>query len=146
RYADLAALIERSFQGGGEPEPLPRSESGSRPKKITRTLVGFSDDAKALRPALQDGDRESDVERPARIGSIGLPKKIAQTVERFSLDANPLRALLRGYQELGAKFILFQKQTILGDEMGLEKTIGALAPMSHLHGCVSRHFLVAAPA
>src|SRR5262249_26888784 len=39
-----------------------------------------------------------------------------------------------------------QKRTILGDEMGLGKTIEALAAMCHLHGCGSRHFLVAAPA
>lgn len=57
-----------------------------------------------------------------------------------------MRASLRGYQAFGAKFALVQGRAILGDEMGLGKSIEALAAMCHLHVEGKKHFLVVSPA
>jgi SNF2 family DNA or RNA helicase len=57
-----------------------------------------------------------------------------------------MRASLRGYQAFGAKFALCQERAMLGDEMGLGKSVEALAAMCHLHVEGRRHFLVACSA
>lgn len=57
-----------------------------------------------------------------------------------------MRVSLRGYQAFGAKFALCQERAMLGDEMGLGKSVEALAVMCHLHVEGHRHFLVVCPA
>lgn len=75
-----------------------------------------------------------------------LPADIAARVRDQPLDIALLTASLRGYQAFGAKFALAQQRTILGDEMGLGKSIEALAVMCHLMAEGSKHFLVVCPA
>jgi SNF2 family DNA or RNA helicase len=75
-----------------------------------------------------------------------IPAEIAQRVHQHPLDLSLMRASLRGYQAFGAKFALCQGRAILGDEMGLGKSVEALAAMCHLHLEGRRHFLVVCPA
>ena len=77
----------------------------------------------------------------------GLPAEIARAVESVKLCVDKLRITLRGYQEFGTKYIVHQERTILGDEMGVGKTIQAMAAMAHLNAVHSANrFLVVAPA
>jgi len=75
-----------------------------------------------------------------------VPADIAQLVHQHPLDLSLMRVSLRGYQAFGAKFALAQKRSILGDEMGLGKSVEALAAMCHLHTRDEKHFLVICPA
>lgn len=75
-----------------------------------------------------------------------IPAEIAQRVNQQPLDLSLMRASLRGYQAFGAKFALSQRRAILGDEMGLGKSVEALAAMCHLHLQDEKHFLVVCPA
>ena len=76
-----------------------------------------------------------------------LPQDIARQVEGLTLRTDGLRVTLRRYQEFGAKYLIVQQKTILGDAMGLGKTIQALAAMVHLQNAeISARFLVVAPA
>jgi SNF2-related domain/Protein of unknown function (DUF2510) len=75
-----------------------------------------------------------------------IPAEIAQRVHHYPLDLSLMRVSLRGYQAFGAKFALCQGKAILGDEMGLGKSVEALAAMCHLHLEGRRHFLVVCPA
>jgi hypothetical protein len=56
-----------------------------------------------------------------------IPAEIARRVNRYPLDLSLMRASLRGYQAFGAKFALCQERAMLGDEMGLGKSVEALA-------------------
>jgi SNF2 family DNA or RNA helicase len=91
---------------------------------------------------IEVGGLESDVE--AAQGFI--PADIAQRVNQQPLDLSLMRASLRGYQAFGAKFALAQGKAILGDEMGLGKSVEALAAMCHLQLQGEKHFLVVCPA
>src|SRR5580700_2273885 len=75
-----------------------------------------------------------------------IPADIARRVHQYPLDLSLMRASLRGYQAFGAKFALCQERAMLGDEMGLGKSVEALAAMCHLHVEGHRHFLVVCPA
>jgi superfamily II DNA or RNA helicase len=75
-----------------------------------------------------------------------IPAEIAQRVNQQPLDLSLMRASLRGYQAFGAKFSLAQGKAILGDEMGLGKSVEALAAMCHLRLQEEKHFLVVCPA
>jgi hypothetical protein len=48
------------------------------------------------------------------------------------LDLDGLTAILRPYQEFGAKFLVHQHHTILGDDPGTGKTLQSLAYMVHI--------------
>ena len=61
-----------------------------------------------------------------------LPKFIIEKVNQVQINENQLKVTMRPYQEFGAKFLLYQKNILLGDEMGLGKTIQALAVANHL--------------
>lgn len=61
-----------------------------------------------------------------------LPKFIIEKVNQVHINENQLKVTMRPYQEFGAKFLLYQKNILLGDEMGLGKTIQALAVANHL--------------
>jgi superfamily II DNA or RNA helicase len=75
-----------------------------------------------------------------------VPLDIAQRVHQHPLDLSFMRASLRGYQAFGAKFALEQRRAILGDEMGLGKSVEALAALCHLHAGDQKKFLVVCPA
>jgi len=57
-----------------------------------------------------------------------------------------MKSTLRGYQLFGTKYILHQRNTLLGDEMGLGKTIQSIAAMSELKLTGKNHFFVVCPA
>lgn len=61
-----------------------------------------------------------------------MPKFIIEKVNQVQINENKLKVTMRPYQEFGAKFLLYQKNILLGDEMGLGKTIQALAVANHL--------------
>jgi SNF2 family DNA or RNA helicase len=91
---------------------------------------------------IEVGELAPDVEA----GQGFIPADIARRVNRYPLDLSLMRASLRGYQAFGAKFALCQERAMLGDEMGLGKSMEALAAMCHLHVEGHRHFLVVCPA
>jgi SNF2 family DNA or RNA helicase len=91
---------------------------------------------------IEVGELAPDVEA----GQGYIPADIARRVHQHPLDLSLMRASLRGYQAFGAKFALCQGRAMLGDEMGLGKSVEALAAMCHLHVEGRRHFLVVCPA
>jgi SNF2 family DNA or RNA helicase len=99
-------------------------------------------DPGALGLLIEVGELAPDVEA----GQGFIPTEIARRVHEYPLDLSLMRASLRGYQAFGAKFALCQKRAMLGDEMGLGKSVEALAAMCHLHVEGRRHFLVVCPA
>lgn len=76
----------------------------------------------------------------------GLPEELAQEIQGECFFPEGLRCQLRRYQEWGVKYILHQKQVLLGDEMGLGKTIQAIAAMVSLRNVGETHFIVVCPA
>ena len=91
---------------------------------------------------IEVGELAPDVEA----GQGFIPADIARRVHQYPLDLSLMRASLRGYQAFGAKFALCQGRAMLGDEMGLGKSVEALAAMCHLQVEGRRHFLVVCPA
>jgi SNF2 family DNA or RNA helicase len=91
---------------------------------------------------IEIGELAPDIEA----GQGFIPADIARRVSNHPLDLSLMRASLRGYQAFGAKFALCQGKAMLGDEMGLGKSVEALAAMCHLHVEGRRHFLVVCPA
>jgi len=75
-----------------------------------------------------------------------LPDELSGRVRAQRLDDTCRRVSLRGYQAFGARFALAQKRVILGDEMGIGKTIQAIAALAHLAAGGATHFLVVCPA
>ena len=76
----------------------------------------------------------------------GLPQELAEQVETQEFSLEGLHCTLRHYQLLGLKYILHQKNCLLGDEMGLGKTIQAIAAMAALRNEGQTHFMVVCPA
>ncbi|MBF8191716.1 DEAD/DEAH box helicase [Nonomuraea sp. K274] len=74
-----------------------------------------------------------------------LPDDLAAKVGAQPLDDTHRRVSLRGYQAFGARFSLVQQRVIIGDEMGLGKSIEAIAALAHLRALGATHFLVACP-
>jgi SNF2-related domain/Helicase conserved C-terminal domain/Helix-hairpin-helix domain len=91
---------------------------------------------------IEIGELEPDIEA----GQGFIPADIARRIQNQPLDLSLMRASLRGYQQFGAKFALCQGKAMLGDEMGLGKSVEALAAMCHLQVEGHRHFLVVCPA
>ncbi len=76
----------------------------------------------------------------------GIPAEMAEEINRYHLDLDLVKASLRRYQIFGVKYILSQKNVLLGDEMGLGKTIEAIGAMAHLAFNGAMHFMVVCPA
>lgn len=74
-----------------------------------------------------------------------VPDELSQRVRRQGLDETYRRVSLRGYQAFGARFALAQQRAIIGDEMGLGKSIEAIAVLAHLRSAGHTHFLVVCP-
>ncbi|GGS63139.1 helicase SNF2 [Planobispora rosea] len=74
-----------------------------------------------------------------------LPDDLVAKVGAQELDETHLRVSLRGYQAFGARFALTQRRVILGDEMGLGKSIEAIAALAHLKTEGNDHFMVVCP-
>ena len=76
----------------------------------------------------------------------GLPEELAKEIQDECFFPDGLLVTLRRYQEWGVKYILHQKNVLLGDEMGLGKTIQAIAAMVSLRNTGAKYFLVVCPA
>ena len=76
----------------------------------------------------------------------GLPEDLARRIQEECIFPDGLLVNLRNYQTWGVKYILHQKNVLLGDEMGLGKTIQAIAAMVSLKNIGATHFLVICPA
>lgn len=77
---------------------------------------------------------------------FGLPQELAEQIEKEEVSKDGLICALKRYQEWGVKYILHQKNVLLGDEMGLGKTIQAIATMVSMRNNGATHFLVICPA
>jgi len=75
-----------------------------------------------------------------------LPAQLAAEIQAHPLQLEDLKATLRSYQTFGTKYIVHQKNTLLGDEMGLGKTMQAIAAMVALKAEGKHHFMVVCPA
>nr|MDT0663773.1 DEAD/DEAH box helicase [Micromonospora sp. DSM 115978] len=76
-----------------------------------------------------------------------LPEQIVEAVRAMSLNTEHLTlGSLRGYQSFGARFALVQRKVIIGNEMGLGKTVEALAVLAHLRSQGHHHCVVICPA
>ncbi|WP_282919992.1 DEAD/DEAH box helicase [Ignavigranum ruoffiae] len=74
-----------------------------------------------------------------------IPNFIVDKVKEYHLDTTNFKASLRPYQEFGAKYALYFKKTLLGDQMGLGKTIQALATANHLLNNGKKHIITIIP-
>ncbi|MFI7611412.1 DEAD/DEAH box helicase [Nonomuraea terrae] len=83
----------------------------------------------------------------ARAGRGSIPADLAGQIAAVHLDRSLLRKELRLYQELGAAFALVVRRAILGDEIGLGKSVQSLAAIGHV---IARerehHHLIICPA
>lgn len=69
--------------------------------------------------------------------------EVAALVEQTALNRTLLRTELRGYQEFGARYALARERVLLCDDLGLGKTLQALAVAAHLAADAQlRHTLV----
>ncbi len=69
--------------------------------------------------------------------------EVAAQVEQTVLNRSLLRTELRGYQEFGARYAVARERTLLCDDLGLGKTLQALAVAAHLAAAEQpRHTLV----
>lgn len=69
--------------------------------------------------------------------------EVAAEVEQAVLNRSLLRTELRGYQEFGARYALARERVLVCDDLGLGKTVQALAVAAHLAAAEQqRHFLV----
>ena len=75
----------------------------------------------------------------------GIPKNLADKINATEIDLRYLKASLRSYQLFGVKYIVCQRNTLLGDDMGLGKTIQALAAICHLSAIGKKHAMVVCP-
>jgi hypothetical protein len=81
----------------------------------------------------------------AQQGFVGAD--VTAQAEHVSLDRSLLRTPLRGYQAFGAQYALARQRVLLCDELGLGKTLQALAVAAHLAAAEKmRHVLVICPA
>lgn len=74
-----------------------------------------------------------------------IPKDLVDKIESIDLNYNTLKVIPRKYQEFGAKYMISQRNTLIGDEMGLGKTIEALVAINHLYQNGHKYFVVTCP-
>ncbi|QKW35115.1 ATP-dependent helicase [Actinomadura sp. NAK00032] len=74
-----------------------------------------------------------------------LPREAAARVAGQALDETHLTVPLAAYQVFGARFVLERRRAILGDGMGLGRTVQAIAAMAHRRAEGVTRFLVACP-
>ncbi|MFI7444868.1 DEAD/DEAH box helicase [Nonomuraea indica] len=96
---------------------------------------------------VHEGDPSEQEAILARAGRRSIPADLAGQIAAVHLDRSLLRKELRLYQELGAAFALVVGRAVLGDEMGLGKSVQALVAIGHV---IARerehHHLIICPA
>lgn len=71
--------------------------------------------------------------RPGLAGAAGVQsERTIADAEALSLDTSRFSAELRPYQDFGARFLLSTRRAILGDGLGLDTRLQALAGLAHL--------------
>lgn len=81
----------------------------------------------------------------------GLPEEVVARVRAQELDLSLVKHSIRGYQMFASRFALAQRKVIIGDDMGIGKTVEALTVLAHLwarrlKGSPDPLFLVICPA
>ena len=128
----LPALVDRLQAACAEPDPPQAAlwdDVETRPATYTTELL-------RLVPHAVDVAAERGL----------LAAELAAQVADHPLDTTKLRVRLRGYQDFGARFLLHQGRALLGDEMGLGKSVQAVAAMAHVATQGATHLLVVCPA
>ncbi|MEU8248315.1 DEAD/DEAH box helicase [Nonomuraea sp. NPDC048916] len=96
---------------------------------------------------VHEGDRREQEVVLTGAGRRWIPADLASQIAAVHLDRSLLRKELRIYQELGASFALVVRRAILGDEMGLGKSVQALAAIGHAIAYERQHHhLIICPA
>ena len=98
------------------------------------------------RRVIQSVDKTQSDEARSNDESYGLSNEMANSVAKEIVSEDGLNCMLRNYQLWGVKYILHQKNVLLGDEMGLGKTVQAIAAMVALKNRGENRFLVVCPA
>ncbi|KWX20764.1 helicase SNF2 [Mycolicibacterium wolinskyi] len=125
----VAELIDR-IEDARRPEPDSWSAYRRDAATVDRLLGEFS-----------SGTTDVDASQ----GFVGA--SVAVQVERTGLDRSLLRTELRDYQLFGAQYAVARRRVLLCDELGLGKSIQALAVAAHLAAVDKmRHTLVICPA
>lgn len=119
---ELLDRIEEAHQSQGDPWSSYRAD----PRPIDQLLSEFS-----------SGTTDVD----AAQGFVGA--EVAAQVEQTVLNRSLLQTELRGYQEFGARYAVARERVLLCDDLGLGKTLQALAVVAHLAATQQlRHTLV----
>ncbi|OBF45953.1 helicase SNF2 [Mycolicibacterium peregrinum] len=120
--AELLDQIEEAHRSQGDPWTSYRAD----PHLIDQFLSEFA-----------SGTTDVD----AAQGFVGA--EVAAQVEQTALNRSLLQTELRGYQEFGARYAVARERVLLCDDLGLGKTLQALAVAAHLAATQHlRHTLV----
>ncbi|WKG04604.1 DEAD/DEAH box helicase [Mycolicibacterium sp. HK-90] len=119
--ATLVDRIEDARHTDGDPWQAYRAD----PNPVDRLLHEFA-----------SGTTDVD----AAQGFVGA--EVAAQVEQTVLNRTLLHTELRAYQEFGARYALARERVLLCDDLGLGKTVQALAVAAHLAAEQQRHTLV----
>lgn len=104
--------------------------------KFTKNPISFNTLLEEIIPELIGGSNDV----------YGLPEDIVEEIQTEDYSLGGLHCNLRRYQRFGVNYILHQRKVLLGDEMGLSKTIQAIATMVALRNQGETHFVVVCPA
>ena len=83
------------------------------------------------------------LEKELRLDSLSA--QLNEEISSVPLSGKHLKSTLRRYQEFAVRYVLNQKRVLLGDEMGIGKTVEALGVMTNLRARGFDHFLVVCP-
>lgn len=78
-------------------------------------------------------------------GNSYLSDYVLDQINRININTQGLNVVLRQYQVFAAKYILFFKHVLLGDQMGLGKTLEALTVANQLYQKSKTHTIVISP-
>jgi SNF2 family DNA or RNA helicase len=84
--------------------------------------------------------------RPNTAANRHFNQELLDRIDAQFLDTSTIKATLRQYQSFGGKFALTQGRVIIGDKMGLGKTLQAISVIAHRHATGATRFLVICPA
>lgn len=119
---ELLVRIEEAHHAPGDPWRSYRAD----PRPVDRLLSEFA-----------SGTTDVD----AAQGFVGA--EVVAQVEQTVLNRSLLNTQLRGYQEFGARYAVARERVLLCDDLGLGKTVQALAVAAHLAAAEQlRHALV----
>ena len=84
--------------------------------------------------------------RPNTAANRHFNQDLLDKIQAQELDTSTIKATLRQYQTFGGKFALTQNRVIIGDEIGLGKTLQAISAIAHRSATGATRFLVVCPA